>query len=140
METVCKQILSYGGAALFVDYGSVEPAINDTLQAVRNHEMEDVFANPGLADLTTHVDFSSLAAIAAKFGLRHRTSTQAEFLLAMGLLERAGALGANADSATRRVISAAVDRLASTEQMGSLFKVLAIGPQRMPLPPFDPAD
>jgi SAM-dependent MidA family methyltransferase len=47
----------------------------------------------------------------------------------MGLLERAGNLGANADEAGRDAISAQVERLAGPDQMGDLFKVLAVLPE-----------
>jgi SAM-dependent MidA family methyltransferase len=57
------------------------------------------------------------------------TATQGSFLLAMGLLERAGNLGANADEAGRDAISAQVERLAGPDQMGDLFKVLAVLPE-----------
>ena len=46
--------------------------------------------NPGEADLTSHVDFSALAAAARSQGLDAHMQTPGEFLLAMGLLERAG--------------------------------------------------
>jgi SAM-dependent MidA family methyltransferase len=45
----------------------------------------------------------------------------------MGLLERAGALGANADDQDRQAIADAVERLAGPDAMGELFKVLKIG-------------
>ena len=44
-----------GGAGLFLDYGHLQPGVGDTLQALRQHNHEDVLANPGEADLTSHV-------------------------------------------------------------------------------------
>jgi SAM-dependent MidA family methyltransferase len=117
-----------GGAGLFLDYGYLAPGIGDTLQAVRRHKYEDVLANPGEADLTAHVDFAALATALRRQGLDVDLATQGEFLLAMGLLERAGRLGADANEASREAIREAVERLAGPQGMGELFKVLAVLP------------
>lgn len=129
MAAVAAHLAAHGGAGLFVDYGYVEPAVGDTLQALRRHAFADVLAQPGEADLTAHVDFAALAAVARSAGLDAHLTTQGDFLLALGLLERAGQLGAPLDEAGRQSISDAVERLAAPDQMGTLFKVLAIGPR-----------
>ena len=129
MSAIAARIARHGCAGLFLDYGHLEPGLGDTFQAVRRHRSEGVFDNPGEADLTSHVDFAALAAVARSSGLRVELTTQAEFLLGLGLLERAGRLGAAADEATRERIAADVDRLAGRDQMGELFKVLKLLPQ-----------
>ena len=65
--------------------------------------------------------------------------TQGQFLLALGLAERAGALGATRDEAGRAEIASQAHRLAGTGpgEMGDLFKVVAAGSAALPLPPFD---
>jgi len=136
MLAIASRIAAGGGAALFFDYGHLRPGLGDTFQAVRRHRSEGVFDNPGEADLTSHVDFSALAAVARSHGLSTLSATQGEFLLGMGLLERAGNLGRSADEATREAIAAAVERLAGPGQMGDLFKVLAVLPAGAVLPPF----
>jgi SAM-dependent MidA family methyltransferase len=107
---------------------------------VRKHRYEDVLANPGEADLTAHVDFAALAGAADRHGLNTHIMSQGDFLLAMGLLERAGRLGADADHATRERLSGEVERLAGPDQMGTLFKVLAIAPRGTTIPPFRTPD
>lgn len=136
MDAVATRIDTDGGAALFVDYGHVKPGLGDTLQAVRDHGYDDVFANPGAADLTSHVDFSALARIAAARGLQASMTTQGEFLLGLGLVERAGVLGANAGEDVRERLRGEVERLAGADAMGSLFKVICIARPDMKLPPF----
>jgi SAM-dependent MidA family methyltransferase len=126
MSKIAEHIAMHGGAGIFFDYGHLAPSAGDTFQAVRRHCSEDVFANPGEADLTSHVDFAALAAVASAHGLAVQATTQGEFLLAMGLLERAGSLGRAADDGGRALIVAAVERLAGPDQMGELFKVLII--------------
>ena len=132
MAAIAERIAGHGGAGLFIDYGHLEHGIGDTLQALRRHDHEDVLANPGEADLTAHVDFSTLAASTRAYGLDVELTTQGEFLLGMGLLERAGALGAKADDGARQAISDAVERLAGPDAMGELFKVMKILPAAKP--------
>lgn len=136
MQKIAERIVADGGAGLFIDYGYLRPAVGDTLQAVRKHVPEDVLANPGEADLTAHVDFAALASVAQACGLQTHTLTQGGFLLGMGLLERAGQLGATADDIVRERISGEVERLAAPKAMGDLFKVLAVLPRSVLVPPF----
>jgi SAM-dependent MidA family methyltransferase len=136
MQVIAGRIAATGGCGLFFDYGHLVPGFGDTFQAVRAHRPEDPLAHPGEADLTSHVDFHALAAMARAAGLEAHLATQGDFLLRMGLLERAGRLGAAAGSERREAISGEVERLAGSDQMGTLFKVLAIGPTGTALPGF----
>ena len=132
------RITRQGGGALIIDYGHGGTAPGETLQAVKNHQFADPLAEPGDADLTAHVDFSALAAAARDAGAEiHPLLGQGDFLIGLGLLERAGALGANADETVRKDLHAAVERLAGPSEMGSLFKALAITPKNIVSEPFD---
>lgn len=127
VATLCERLAHHGGMALLIDYGHAESGYGDTFQAVRGHAHADPLGEPGLADLTSHVDFAALARIAAANGANASAIvTQGEFLIAMGLLERAGTLGAKADEVTRQRLQGEVERLAHPDRMGSLFKVLAL--------------
>jgi len=137
VQTIAERIARDGGAGLFIDYGHLRSGTGDTLQAMLKHGYDDPLAHPGQADLTSHVDFAPLAAIAIRTGLTTRLATQGEFLLALGLVERAGSLGANADEPTRNRLSSEVQRLAGPEAMGDLFKVLAFSAHEN-LPGFAP--
>lgn len=134
--TIGHRIATHGGAALFFDYGHLEPGFGDTLQAVRGHKPVDVLADPGQADLTTHVDFAALATAADAAGAATAVLSQGEFLVRMGIVERAGRLGADADAAARQRIEAEVERLAGPQGMGGLFKAMAIFPRGATLEPF----
>ncbi|MGX5826981.1 class I SAM-dependent methyltransferase [Mesorhizobium sp. 43Arga] len=140
MAAIAQRIARSGGAGLFLDYGHLRPGVGDTLQALRRHNHEDVLANPGEADLTSHVDFAALAATVRAHGLDAHLSTQGNFLLGMGILERAGRLGADGDQAARDKITEDVERLAGPQAMGELFKVLAVLPRGVPIRPFATAD
>jgi SAM-dependent MidA family methyltransferase len=67
--------------------------------------------------------------------------TQGDFLLAMGLLERASTLGTPLGETGRDAIRVAVERLAAPSQMGRLFKVVAMAAKQnasamIQVPPF----
>ncbi len=131
VEELARRIDIEGGAALLIDYGDLEPRTGSTLQAVRRHEKVDVFAGPGEADLTAHVDFATAELLARRAGLATATATQGDWLTAMGLELRAQALAARSPERAEE-IAAARDRLVATDQMGELFKVMAISARDWP--------
>ena len=125
------------GAALFIDYGHPVTSIGDTLQALRAHKPVDPLAEPGEADITAHVDFASVARAARSAGASvHGPVDQGDFLVALGLRQRAEALAARAAQSAADDIRAAAERLAGKEegQMGALFKAMAITPRGAPPP------
>jgi len=138
---VAGHVAAEGGASLFIDYGSARAGFGDTLQAMKRHAFVDPLAEPGEADLTVHVDFERVGQAALKAGAAlHGPASQREFLLALGLAQRAQALSLKADAAQREAISAAFDRLIAPGEtgMGDLFKVLALSHGNLPpLPGFD---
>jgi NADH dehydrogenase [ubiquinone] 1 alpha subcomplex assembly factor 7 len=125
-------------AALFIDYGFGEPVIGDTLQAMSDHKHVSPFRAPGLDDLTAHVDFSAYSTALRSAALHvDGPITQTEFLLKMGLVERAQALMRQARPDQINGIETAARRIADPDGMGGLFKVMAIRSQGVPvLPPF----
>lgn len=136
---IAARIVSENGAALIIDYGYEGPAFADTLQAVRGHAYADPLAAPGEADLTAHVDFAALARVAESAGAAaHGPIGQGEFLLSLGLRERAAALAEAGGAARRAELQAAVERLAAPDAMGRLFKVLALTRPGVAPPPFRP--
>jgi NADH dehydrogenase [ubiquinone] 1 alpha subcomplex assembly factor 7 len=135
---IAGRLVRSGGAALVVDYGSDRAGYGDTLQAVKAHRYDHPLAHPGEADLTAHVDFAALARAAKAAGAAVRpTMRQGEFLLRLGLIQRAEVLARGKDKPTRDAIAAAMDRLAGKKGMGDLFKVLALAAPGLKLPAFD---
>jgi NADH dehydrogenase [ubiquinone] 1 alpha subcomplex assembly factor 7 len=130
-----RRLASDGGAALFIDYGHGQSACGDTLQAVRQHRYHPVLEAAGSADLTAHVDFEAFAGAARAAGARPRGPvTQGGFLRALGIELRAGQLTANASAETGATIRAGVRRLIDADEMGTLFKVLALTHPDLPMP------
>ncbi len=127
MTMIAERIVAHGGAALIIDYGHGESACGDTLQAVKGHEYAGILDEPGKADLTAHVDFAALGRAAQAAGAAvHGPLVQGEFLLRLGLLERAGALGAGGEPEVQERLRGEVQRLAGDDAMGMLFKVMAV--------------
>ena len=137
MGEIAKRVVEHGGAALFFDYGHGEHAIGETLQAVKSHNYADVLKNPGDQDITAHVDFAQLAEAAREAGADvFGPVPQGAFLERLGMRRRADALMMNANPEQLQEIDAAYQRLTGAEQMGSLFKVMAVVPPGFGVPPW----
>lgn len=121
------------GALLFVDYGYPRreyylPQRRDgTLRAFRRHHLvDDVYAFPGLQDLTASVDFTALAegGTGAGFDLSGYC-TQASFLLGNGLPARLAEAEAKArDEAARMKLRHEVKQLTLPTEMGERFQAM----------------
>jgi NADH dehydrogenase [ubiquinone] 1 alpha subcomplex assembly factor 7 len=128
-------LAEFGGAALIVDYGDAEPVPKATLQSLRGHARHDFLDDPGSADITAHVDFAALIRAASPVASCWGPLAQGELLERLGLDERARRLGENATEAQRRDLEQACRRLIAPEEMGTLFKALALTPKDAPPPP-----
>lgn len=113
VKGLAARIRAQGGVALLVDYGHDRHGPGDTLQAVKDHQYVDVLSHIGEADLTSHVDFESLARAAENVAV-YGPVGQGNFLKAMGIELRAQRLNQ----------PVALERL--TVQMGQLFRVVAL--------------
>lgn len=110
------------GAFLTIDYGYLKSNFVSTLQAVKAHKFHPVLKDVGLADLTSHINFSALSSIFNHVQFSTQITNQNEFLSSHGIMHRAEQLikeGANPVNIASQII-----RLTSVEQMGTLFKVL----------------
>jgi SAM-dependent MidA family methyltransferase len=130
--TLGARIEARGGIAVIVDYGDWR-SLGDTFQAVKDHKPVDPFASPGEADLTAHVDFEALA-LAAPCA-HSRLTPQGVFLERLGITQRAQTLAKGLrDEALNRHI-AAHRRLTHPQEMGTLFKAMALYPEGAAPPP-----
>jgi NADH dehydrogenase [ubiquinone] 1 alpha subcomplex assembly factor 7 len=125
MAGLAALIEAQGGAMLVVDYGYEGPAIGDTLQSVRGHAYANPFEAPGEQDLTAHVDFATLGLAAEASGcVRSGPVGQGAFLSALGIDARAAALGPRVAEDRRRLV----------QEMGELFRVMAVTHRDWPEP------
>jgi NADH dehydrogenase [ubiquinone] 1 alpha subcomplex assembly factor 7 len=132
--SIATCLAAKGGVALFIDYGHERSARGDTLQAVRGHRFSPMLAYPGEQDLTSHVDFEALVNAARDAGASVTSLvSQGEWLIRLGIEARAQALSrANPDRAGE--VQSALERLTGREQMGQLFKVIALHAPDWPAP------
>jgi SAM-dependent MidA family methyltransferase len=139
------------GALLLIDYGLPRHELYHPLRdggTVRCHYRhrvhDDPFWYPGLSDITSHVDFTAVAEAGFDAGLEVLGFTsQANFLLNCGIgdLLAASKVGAGDTASARDTVPGsagdpsaddlrargAVNVLISPNEMGELFKVIALG-------------
>ena len=122
------------GALLLIDYGLPRHELyhqerdHGTLRCHYRHRAHNnVFWWPGLADITSHVDFTALAEAGFEAGLEVLGYTnQASFLINCGIGELLAARQqAGGEQALRA--SGALKVLLAPGEMGELFKVIALG-------------
>ena len=134
MQSCAFRLSRHGGAMLAIDYGYSGPRAGDTLQAVKAHRFADPFADPGEVDLTAHVDFAALAFAARQAGARVLGPVgQGAWLQRLGIDARLDALARTAPERGAD-LRAQRDRLVDAEQMGDLFKVMAVHASGWPRP------
>lgn len=122
------------GALLLIDYGYPRAeyylpsrSSGTLLCYYRHHAHGDPFLWPGLNDITAFVDFTAVAEAAFEAGLDVLGyTTQAQFLFNCGVLECLARRGPQ-ESADYIRAARAVQRLTAPQEMGELFKVLAVG-------------
>lgn len=122
------------GALLLIDYGYpraeyyLPSRASGTLLCYYRHQAHgDPFLWPGLNDITAFVDFTAVAEAGFEAGLEVLGyTTQAAFLFNCGILECLARRGPETSADYIRA-ARAVQRLTTPQEMGELFKVLALG-------------
>ena len=134
VSSIATCLAAKGGVAILIDYGHARSAPGDTLQAVHSHAFAPVLAHPGEQDLTAHVDLEAVANAARDAGAAvTNVVTQGEWLSRLGIHARAEALARSNPDRAGEVRAAAI-RLTAPDQMGELFKVMALHSPDWPAP------
>ncbi len=123
------------GALLLIDYGLPCHELYHPLRdggSIRCHYRhrvhQDPFWLPGLSDITSHVDFTAVAEAGHDAGLEVMGyCSQANFLLNCGIGELLSGPEVGADETANLRARGAVNVLLSPNEMGELFKVIALG-------------
>jgi len=129
LAQTCKRAL-----VLIIDYGYEQDQYyhtsrcHGTLTCHYQHRVHtDPLLYPGLQDITAFVDFDACADAAEANGFAlSGLVTQAQFLLANGLLEEAHRQAQGSDSLSKMTLSQQVGTLSLPQEMGEKFKVLAM--------------
>lgn len=127
IKKLSEHIATHTGAALIIDYGYIKGSKGDTLQAIKKHKYHNILSDIGDADITALVDFSALAEAAQTTGvIVHDVMPQGEFLMRYGAGDRTTNLCKISEPEQQKSLISGLKRLADPEEMGELFKVLAI--------------
>ena len=131
VDQIGTLIETKGGLGLIFDYGNWR-SLGDTLQALRAHDHVSPLDHIGHADITAHVDFEALVQTCPA---RHTPMTdQGVWLERLGITARAQTLARALSGAALENHIHAHRRLTHPDEMGKLFKVIALYPSTAPYP------
>ena len=112
---------------MIIDYGDTDKKMKNTLQAVSNHKFANILENIGNTDITHNINFELFKKFTQKMGgLKNNLTTQKDFLIKLGIEERAEIISKNQNFSFKADIYYRVKRLIDEKQMGGLFKVMMI--------------
>ena len=127
LKKISNIIKKNTGGLLIIDYGYLEKKMKNTLQAVSNHKFANILNNIGEVDITHNINFELFKKFTQKLGgLDNNLNTQKNFLIKMGIKERAEILSRNKNFSKKADIFYRLNRLIDEKQMGTLFKVMFI--------------
>ena len=125
LSIISKIIKKYNGGLLIIDYGYNDKKMFDTLQSVKKHKKNIFLENIYKADITHLINFNFFKQKIINLEIDSvNLTTQREFLLKMGILERAEIISKNMPFSNKSDIYFRLKRLIDKKQMGTLFKVL----------------
>jgi len=125
LNTISKIIKKQNGGLLIIDYGYKDKKMFDTLQSVKNHKKNFLLENIYKSDITHLINFDFFIKRIKNLEIDSiNLTTQREFLLKMGILERAEIISKNMPFSKKSDIYFRLKRLIDKKQMGTLFKVL----------------
>ncbi len=127
LKNISDIIKKNTGGLLIIDYGYLEKKMKNTLKAVSNHKFANILDNIGEVDITHNINFELFKKFTQKLGgLDNNLNTQKNFLIKMGIKERAEILSRNKNFSKKADIFYRLNRLIDEKQMGTLFKVMFI--------------
>ena len=131
LKKITEIIKKNSGGILVIDYGYSEKKMKNTLQAISKHRFSNVLENIGNSDITHNINFNLFQKIIKQLGgLNSNLTTQKEFLIKMGIKQRAEIISKNQNFLKKADIYYRLKRLIDDKQMGNLFKVMLIKNQK----------
>ena len=127
LKTISKIIKKNKGGILIIDYGYFEDKMKNTLKAISNQKYSNVLNDIGNSDITHNINFNLFQKIIKQLGgLNDNLTTQKEFLIKMGIKQRAEIISKKQNFLKKADIYYRLNRLIDEKQMGTLFKVMLI--------------
>ena len=131
LKNIAEIIKLNSGGILLLDYGYSEERMKNTLQAISNHKFSKILENVGNSDITHNINFNFFRKIIKQLGgLKNNFTTQKNFLIKMGIKQRAQIISENQPFSKKADIYYRLKRLIDEKQMGNLFKVMLIKNQK----------
>ena len=131
LKKITEIIKKNSGGILVIDYGYSEKKMKNTLQAISKHRFSNILENIGNSDITHNINFNIFQKIIKQLsGLNSNLTTQKEFLIKMGIKQRAEIISKNQNFLKKADIYYRLKRLIDDKQMGNLFKVMLIKNQK----------
>ena len=121
-----KKMKKVKGVMLIIDY-TKKKIFGNTIKGVKNQKVINPLLNPGMVDLSAHVDFSIIRNISEKFCLKYYgPSIQRDFLIKLGIIERSIILKLNANNKQKNKIDNSLNFLINKKKMGEVFQVISM--------------
>ncbi len=131
LKDISEIIKKNTGGLLLIDYGYNEKKMKNTLKAVSNHKIANILNDKGNVDITHNINFNFFKRFVDKMGgLKSNITSQRNFLLRMGIQQRAEIISKNLNFSKKADIYFRFKRLTDENQMGNLFKVMLIKNQK----------
>ena len=127
LKNISNFIKKNTGGLLLIDYGDLDKRMKNTLQAVSNHKFANILDNIGGVDITHNINFELFKKFTHELGgLDSHLSTQRNFLIKMGIKQRAELISKDKNFSKKADIFYRLNRLIDEKQMGTLFKVMFV--------------
>tara|TARA_Y100000817_G_scaffold275040_1_gene235670 strand:+ start:878 stop:1924 length:1047 start_codon:yes stop_codon:yes gene_type:complete len=127
LKEISKIIQKNSGGLLLIDYGYTDKKMKNTLQAVHNHKFANILGDIGNVDISHKISFDLFKRFIKKMGgLKNNLTTQKNFLIKMGIKQRAEMISKNQSFLKKADTYYRLKRLIDDQQMGNLFKVMLI--------------
>ena len=127
LKEISKIINKNDGGLLLIDYGSTNEKMKNTLRGISNHKFANILDNIGNVDITHDINFCLFKKyINILGGLENNITTQKNFLIKMGIKNRAEIISRNQSFIKKADIYYRLKKLIDERQMGNRFKVMLI--------------
>ena len=127
LKKICNIIKKDKGGLLLIDYGYTDKKMKNTLQAISKHKFANILSNIGNIDITHNISFYLFEKFVKQMnGLNTNLTTQKDFLIKMGIKQRAEIISKNQNFLKKTDIFYRLKRLIDEKQMGNLFKVMLV--------------
>ena len=127
LRNISNIIKKNKGGLLQIDYGYTNKKMKNTLRGISKHKFANILNNIGNVDITHNINFDLFKKYIKNLrGLNNNLTTQKNFLIKLGIKQRAEIISKNQNFLKKADIYYRLKKLIDEKQMGNLFKVMLI--------------